>query len=251
MSVPLPIYVPTRPHGLGSAVTPADTCARSALSRLAHRLSMTLKENDSATQDRRADDRPVTDAARAAQKLEFRVTVRTVPRLGTPVLRLVASELDMEHTDRSWLRSLVEDLVDTLRDQNGVGIAAPQVGVSLRIFVIEVRPDNPRYENAGDVPLRIAINPRLELLGARDKPSFEGCLSVPDMRGVTLRHESVILGYLDERLIDQQVQLNGFEAIIAQHETDHLNGKLYVDRLRSSRDFGFLPEVTDFNSVHV
>jgi peptide deformylase len=99
--------------------------------------------------------------------------------------------------------------------------------------------------------LRLAINPRLELLGARDKPSFEGCLSVPDMRGVTLRHESVILRYLDERLIDQQVQLNGFEAIIAQHETDHLNGKLYVDRLRSSRDFGFLPEVTDFNSVHV
>lgn len=179
------------------------------------------------------------------------MTVRTVPRLGTPVLRLVASELDLEHTDRSWLRSLVEDLVDTMRDQNGVGIAAPQVGVSLRIFAIEVRPDNPRYENAGDVPLRIAINPHLELLGDRDKPSFEGCLSVPDMRGVTLRHESVILRYLDEGLIDQQVQLNGFEAIIAQHETDHLNGKLYVDRLRSSRDFGFLPEVTDFNSVHV
>ena len=199
----------------------------------------------------RADDRPVTDAARAAQKLEFTVTVRTVPRLGTPVLRLVARELDLEQTDRSWLRFLVEDLVDTMRDQNGVGIAAPQVGVSLRVFAIEVRPDNPRYENAGDVPLRIAINPRLELLGARDKPSFEGCLSVPDMRGVTLRHESVILRYLDERLIDQQVQLNGFEAIIAQHETDHLNGKLYVDRLRSSRDFGFLPEITDFNSVHV
>ena len=179
------------------------------------------------------------------------MTVRTVPRLGTPVLRLVARELDLEQTDRSWLRFLVEDLVDTMRDQNGVGIAAPQVGVSLRVFAIEVRPDNPRYENAGDVPLRIAINPRLELLGARDKPSFEGCLSVPDMRGVTLRHESVILRYLDERLIDQQVQLNGFEAIIAQHETDHLNGKLYVDRLRSSRDFGFLPEVTDFNSVHV
>jgi len=128
--------------------------------------------NDSATHDRRADDRPVTDAARAAQKLEFRVTVRTVPRLGTPVLRLVASELDLEHTDRSWLRSLVEDLVDTMRDQNGVGIAAPQVGVSLRIFAIEVRPDNPRYENEGDVPLRIAINPRLEGCAARGISDF-------------------------------------------------------------------------------
>jgi peptide deformylase len=179
------------------------------------------------------------------------VTVRTVPRLGTPVLRLVASEIDLEHTDRSGLKSLIEDLVDTMRDQNGVGIAAPQVGASLRVFAIEVRPDNPRYENAGEIPLRIAINPRLEVLGVRDKPSFEGCLSVPGMRGVTLRHESVILRYLDERLMDQQVRLNGFEAIIAQHETDHLNGKLYVDRLRSSQDFGFLPEVTDFNSVRV
>jgi peptide deformylase len=179
------------------------------------------------------------------------VTVRTVPRLGTPVLRLVASEIDLEHTDRSGLESLIEDLVDTMRHQNGVGIAAPQVGVSLSVFAIEVRPDNPRYENAGEIPLRIAINPRLQVLGVRDKPSFEGCLSVPGMRGVTLRHESVILRYVDERLMDQQVRLNGFEAIIAQHETDHLNGKLYVDRLRSSRDFGFLPEVTDFNSVHV
>ena len=188
---------------------------------------------------------------RAAQKLELTVTVRTVPRLGTPVLRLVANELDLEHTDRSWLRSLVEDLVDTMRDQNGVGIAAPQVGVSLRVFAIEVRPDNPRYQNADDVPLRIAINPRRDLRGGRDKASFEGCLSVPGMRGVTLRHESVLLRYVDERLIDQQIQLNGFESIIAQHETDHLDGRLYVDRLRSSRDFGFLPEVTTFDSVHV
>ena len=199
----------------------------------------------------RADHRPVTDAARAAQMLEFTVTVRSVPRLGTPVLRLVASELDLEHTDRSGLSSLIEDLVDTMREQNGVGIAAPQVGVSLRVFAIEVRPTNPRYENAGAVPLRIAINPRLEFLGVRDKPSFEGCLSIPNMRGVTLRHESVVLRYLDENLIDQRVQLDEFEAIIAQHETDHLNGRLYVDRLRSSRDFGFLPEVADFNSVHV
>jgi peptide deformylase len=130
------------------------------------------------------------------------------------VLRLVASELNLEHADSSWLRSLVKDLVDTMRDQNGVGIAAPQVGVSLRIFAIEVRPDNPRYQNVGEVRLRIAINPRLKLLGARDKPSFEGCLSVSDMRGVTFRHESVILRYLDERLIDQEVQLNGFEAIL-------------------------------------
>jgi peptide deformylase len=179
------------------------------------------------------------------------VTVRSVPRLGTPVLRLVSSEIEIAHTDRSGLNSLIEDLVDTMREHNGVGIAAPQVGVSLRVFAIEVRPDNPRYENAAEIPLRIAINPRLEVLGVPDKPSFEGCLSVPGMRGVALRHESVILRYSDESLVDQQVRLNGFEAIIAQHETDHLNGKLYVDRLRSSRDFGFLPEVTDFNSVHV
>ena len=192
----------------------------------------------------------MTDAVRAAQSWSY-VTVRTVPRLGTPVLRLVASEIDLDHTDRSGLESLIEDLIDTMRDQNGVGIAAPQVGVSLRVFAIEVRPNNPRYEKASEIPLRIVINPRLEVLGVRDKPSFEGCLSVPGMRGVTLRHESAILRYVDERLMDQQVRLNGFEAIIAQHETDHLNGKLYVDRLRSSRDFGFLPEVTDFNSVHV
>jgi peptide deformylase len=168
------------------------------------------------------------------------MAIRTVLRLGHPLLQQVAAPV--QHFGTAELRQLVTDMDDTMRALNGAGIAAPQIGVSLRAVIFEVT-RNPRYPQAEPVPYTVLINPALDLLGDERDEAWEGCLSVPGLRGVVSRHTNLrYRGFdLDGRPIDRTV--TGFHARVVQHEVDHLDGILYPMRVADMRWFGFEDEL--------
>jgi peptide deformylase len=164
------------------------------------------------------------------------MAVRPVLKMGHPLLREVARPVTGFGSRE--LRELVGDMDDTMRALNGAGLAAPQIGVSLRVVIFEVR-HNPRYPDAGEVPYTVLVNPELTPLGDETEDGWEGCLSVPGLRGLVPRHRR--LRYrgcdADGRAIDRTVE--GFHARVVQHEVDHLDGILYPMRLRSLGDLGY------------
>ena len=168
------------------------------------------------------------------------MAVRTVLRMGHPLLLQVAAPVERFGT--AELRQLVADMDDTMRVLNGAGIAAPQIGVSLRAVIFEVT-RNPRYPQAEPVPYTVLLNPVLDPLGNERDEAWEGCLSVPGLRGIVARHTKLrYRGFdLDGRPIDRTV--TGFHARVVQHEADHLDGILYPMRVADLRSFGFEDEL--------
>ena len=164
------------------------------------------------------------------------MAVRSVLRMGHPVLQQVAAPV--ERFDTAELRELVRDMDDTMRALDGAGIAAPQVGVSVRVVIFEVA-SNPRYPQAEAVPYTVLVNPELEPIGAEQEDGWEGCLSVPGLRGLVPRYRQLrYRGFdLEGRPIDRTVA--GFHARVVQHEVDHLDGVLYPMRIRDLRNLGF------------
>jgi peptide deformylase len=160
--------------------------------------------------------------------------------MGHPVLQQVAAPVEQFGT--AALRALVADMDDTMRARNGAGIAAPQIGVSSRVVIFEVT-HNPRYPQAEPVPYTVLINPVLEPLGTEREEAWEGCLSVPGMRGVVARHSRLrYRGFdVEGNVIDREV--TGFHARVVQHEVDHLDGILYPMRVTDMRLFGFEEEL--------
>ena len=156
-------------------------------------------------------------------------------RMGNPLLRQVAAPVT--RFDQS-LRELIADMDDTMRALNGAGIAAPQIGVSLRVVIFEVR-ENPRYPHVAPVPYTKLINPVLTPLGDEQEEGWEGCLSVPGMRGLVPRFRRLRYQGLgvDGEPLDRTVE--GFHARVVQHEVDHLDGILYPQRIADLRNFGF------------
>ena len=155
--------------------------------------------------------------------------------MGHPVLRQVAAPV--EHFDAT-LHVLVADMDDTMRSLNGAGLAAPQVGVSTRVVIFEVK-ENPRYPHVQPVPYTVLINPVLTPIGEEREEGWEGCLSVPGMRGLVPRHHRLRYQGFDVygKPIDRTVE--GFHARVVQHEVDHLDGVLYPQRIQDLRNFGF------------
>ena len=174
------------------------------------------------------------------------MAVRTVLRMGHPLLQRVAAPVARFGT--AELRQLVSDMDDTMRALNGAGIAAPQIGVSLRIVIFEVT-HNPRYPQAEPVPYTVLINPVLDPLGDEQDEAWEGCLSVPGLRGLVPRHTNLrYRGFdLDGQPIERTV--TGFHARVVQHEVDHLDGILYPLRVADMRLFGFEDELFPDRSV--
>ena len=164
--------------------------------------------------------------------------IRKIAQLGEPILRATARALRVEELSSPEIRQLIADMVDTLRDSGGVGLAAPQVYESVQLVLIEIG-TNPRYPGVDENPLTVLVNPRVTpLVELRDgKPApedsmfvYEGCLSVAGMRGRVARPRKVRVEALDERGHAVDFVWDGFRAVVVQHETDHLNGTLYVDR---------------------
>lgn len=158
------------------------------------------------------------------------MTVRDILRIGNPVLREAAQPVDPAE-----VQPLIDDLIDTMRAAQGAGLAANQIGVPLQVSVIEVRPGNPRYPYKPEIPLTVLINPVLEPLTDETFASYEGCLSVPDLRGVVDRFVEVRVRGLDRHGTPTDSIVRGLSAGTFQHETDHLHGRLFVDRVTDTR----------------
>jgi len=164
------------------------------------------------------------------------MAIRPVLKMGHPLLRQVAQPVTDFGT--AELRELVRDMDDTMRALNGAGLAAPQIGVSLRVVIFEVR-SNPRYPDAGEVPYTVLVNPELSPLGEATEDGWEGCLSVPGLRGLVPRHRRLRYRGWDVHGLPIDRTVEGFHARVVQHEVDHLDGILYPMRLRSLLDLGY------------
>ena len=164
------------------------------------------------------------------------MAIRTVLRMGDPVLLQKAAPV--ERFDTPELHALIKDMEDTMEHMNGAGIAAPQIGVSLRVVIFGVG-KNPRYPDAEEVPYTVLVNPVLSPVGKEMEDGWEGCLSVPGMRGIVPRYERLHYTGYDQygKAIDRLV--SGFHARVVQHECDHLDGILYPMRIRDLASFGF------------
>ena len=172
--------------------------------------------------------------------------VKEVLRLGHPVLRRVADEVVLEDFDTLEFASLIDDLKDTLVEQGGIGLAAPQIGISLRVAIIEIEAGLTRYGELEAMPLTVFVNPQVKVLNPDTAGYWEGCLSVPGMRGFVERPQHILVSYLDAEAVSRTIELTGFLATVFQHEFDHLDGKLYVDRIGDMRLFAYEPEFDRF-----
>ena len=163
------------------------------------------------------------------------MAILPVLKMGHPLLRQVAPRV--EHFDPA-LQALIADMDDTMRALSGAGIAAPQIGVSQRVVIFEVK-ENPRYPHVAPVPYTVLVNPELTPIGDEQDEFWEGCLSVPGMRGLVPRFYKLRYRGFDQHgnPIDRTVE--GFHARVVQHEVDHLDGILYPQRVRDLRNFGF------------
>jgi peptide deformylase len=159
--------------------------------------------------------------------------LRQIAQLGHPVLRAVAAPVELPLSGE--MRSLFEDMLATLREADGVGIAAPQVHVSRAIFIVASRP-NPRYPDAPAMEPEVVINPEIVDRSTEMVKGWEGCLSIPGIRGEVPRHRVIRVRYqtIEGKQVDRE--LTEFVARIFQHEDDHLRGIVFLDRLESTRD---------------
>ena len=165
------------------------------------------------------------------------MAIRKVLKMGDPMLLQVAAPV--ANFDSRELHELLTDMRDTMEALNGAGIAAPQIGVSQQVVIFGFK-SNPRYPDAEAVPFTVLINPTLEPIGTELEDGWEGCLSVPGMRGIVPRYKQLRYAGVDEKgqRIDRTV--SDFHARVVQHECDHLQGLLYPMRIKDFRTFGFV-----------
>ena len=165
------------------------------------------------------------------------MSVREIARVGHPVLRERAREITAEELRSPRIQALIDDMIDTVRAADGAGLAANQVHEAVRVAVVEVRAGNPRYPYKPPVPLTVMVNPVLQPVGDETAQINEGCLSVPDLRGTVERFVTVRVRYLDRDGAEQEELRRGLTAGTFQHEVDHLDGILFLDRVRDPSTF--------------
>ncbi|MBI3815702.1 MAG: peptide deformylase [Nitrospinae bacterium] len=169
------------------------------------------------------------------------MSILKVARLGNPVLRQTAATLTAEEINSLYVQKLIDDMVETMREYEGVGLAAPQVHESKQIVVIESA-GSIRYSEAPNIPLTILINPVISYYSEEKADGWEGCLSVGDFRGVVPRSTSVKVDTLNRKGKKVSIDASGFFAIALQHEIDHLNGIVFLDRMKDLKNLSFLKE---------
>jgi peptide deformylase len=169
------------------------------------------------------------------------MAILKVARLGHPVLRRVAEPVPPEGIGAPAIQRLIDDMFETMDEYDGAGLAAPQVHVSLRVAIYGVEA-NPRYPDAEAVPRTVLVNPRVMPLTAEEDEDWEGCLSVPDLRGKVPRSIRVRVEAYARDGKPLRFVADGFHARVVQHECDHLDGKVFLDRMRSLESLAFLGE---------
>jgi peptide deformylase len=169
-----------------------------------------------------------------------------IAHLGHPVLRQVAADVSVDEIHSPAFQSLIDDMAETMRESDGVGLAAPQVYVSRRLIVMEVKGGNPRYPDRAGVSLTQLINPKIVSHSSAIQDDWEGCLSIPDLRGKVPRFASVEVAALDRLGQPVMLQADGFFARIIQHEIDHLDGKIFIERMSDLQTLTHLREFQKF-----
>ena len=169
------------------------------------------------------------------------MSILKVARLGHPVLRQIAADLSQHELKSARTQKFIDDMIETMKEYDGVGLAADQVHESKQVAVLEVS-DNPRYPDKPQVPLTVLINPQMTPLTEETEDDWEGCLSIPDLRGKVPRFKRVRVQAWDRTGKPVDFVATNFHARVIQHEVDHLNGKLYIDRMRDFSTLSFLQE---------
>jgi len=166
-----------------------------------------------------------------------------VAKLGDPILRQKAKLVDIEDVKlpRNKIHTLIDNMVETMREEDGVGLAAPQVFKSLRLVVIECSL-NERYSEAPNIPLTILINPSIKIYGEETALGWEGCLSLKDLRGLVPRYTQIVVEYFDRKGNPAVIDAEGFLAVVLQHEIDHLDGKVFLDRMSDLSQLAYVEE---------
>jgi peptide deformylase len=175
------------------------------------------------------------------------VSRREIVEIGHPVLRERAREVTPEELRSEEVQRLIDDMIETMRAANGAGLAANQVAETVRVAVVEVREGNPRYPYKPPIPVTVIVNPLIEPLDEEIEQINEGCLSVPNLRGEVPRHLNIRLRYLDREGAEHEEVRRGLTAGTFQHELDHLDGVLFVDRVTDPRT---LTTWDEFNRFH-
>jgi peptide deformylase len=170
------------------------------------------------------------------------MSIRKVARMGHPVLRQVARDLTPKEIQSQEIKRLIQDMIETMHEYGGIGLAAPQVHESIQLALIEFEEDNERYPDMGKQPLLVVINPKITVLDEEEQGFWEGCLSVPELRGLVYRPRKIKVDYLDENGKRKSKVAEDFVATVFQHELDHLAGKLFVDRMTDMTKFAFIEE---------
>ena len=177
------------------------------------------------------------------------MAIRQILRMGHPNLRRVAQPVDITHIDSQGMQLLIRDMVDTLADSGGIGLAAPQIDEDLRVAIIEIPGGPTRYGDIEAMPLTVFFNPVIEVLDDQRKGFWEGCLSVPGLRGFVERPQHIRVTYTSTAKQTEVLELKGFLATVMQHEFDHLDGRLYVDRITDTTMLAFEDEWLKHNNA--
>jgi peptide deformylase len=164
-----------------------------------------------------------------------------VARMGHPVLRARAREIDRAELKQGSVQKLIDDMIDTMHEYHGVGLAAPQIHEGVRIFVAAIAPQDDEPLSPGDEPM-VFINPVITAAGTDIVEDWEGCLSIPDIRGRVPRARAIKVTAMDRTGAKIDISSHDFPARVIQHETDHLDGVLFVDRMRTFETLSYLDE---------
>ncbi|MET1257279.1 peptide deformylase [Aliikangiella maris] len=168
------------------------------------------------------------------------MAVKPILKMGNPVLQQVSEPITEFNTPE--LQQLIEDLLDTMQANQGAGLAAPQIGVTKQVVIFGIE-QNERYPDAEVVPQTVLINPQIEVLSQQTQSYWEGCLSIPGMRGLVERPAHIRYRGFDQYGETIEREVNGFHAIVVQHECDHLRGILYPMQMHDMSKFGFIDEL--------
>ena len=170
------------------------------------------------------------------------MSIHPIIKMGHPTLREVARPVGLDEIDRPEMHTLIADMVETLHQAGGIGLAAPQIDKPIQLAIIEVPGGPSRYGDIEAIPLTVFFNPVLTVLNPEESGYWEGCLSVPGLRGFVYRPQHVPVDYTTISGEQASLELKGFLATVVQHEFDHLAGKLYVDHIRDMTQLVFEDE---------
>ena len=169
------------------------------------------------------------------------MAIREILKMGHPILLEVAKPVEKFNT--SELDSIIEDMIDTMKENDGAGLAAPQIGLGMQLVIFGFD-SNERYPEADQVPFTVLINPLITPIGDEEEDGWEGCLSVPGLMGVVPRFKKIRYQGKDQHGNEIDREVDGFHARVVQHECDHLIGKLYPMRIHDFSQFGYLDTLT-------